>query len=131
MPYFQLLRRAVIGVPMLLLSPTAHADAGDYEFRPQGAEVRTEPGTELSVLLVHKASGQPVIGAIVFRTRLDMSPDGMGTMTAETAAVGTIEPGLYRFRADLTMAGRWALKLMAKVQGEPETIEATIVFTAK
>jgi hypothetical protein len=33
--------------------------------------------------------------------------------------------------ADLTMAGRWALKLMAKVPGESETIEGTVIFKAK
>ena len=131
MPRLQLLRCAVLGVPAVLLSTTANSGAGDYEFRPQATEVRAGPGTELSVLLVHKASGQPVAGAIVFRNRLDMSPDGMETMTAETAAVSATEPGIYRFRADLGMAGRWALKLKAKVQGEPETVEATVVFTAK
>lgn len=131
MPNLQLLWCAVLGLPILLLSPGAHAGAGDYEFQPVTAEVRTGPGTDLVIRLVHKASGQPVTGAIVFRSRLDMSPDGMGTMTAETAPVSTTEPGIYRFRADLGMAGRWALKLMTKVQGEPETIEATVVFTAK
>ena len=48
-----------------------------------------------------------------------------------TAAEPAGEPGVYRFNADLTMAGGWALKLMAKVQGEPETIEGTVVFKAK
>jgi hypothetical protein len=60
-----------------------------------------------------------------------MSPDSMGEMTAMHAAQPSSEPGVYKFRADLTMAGRWALKLMAKVPGEKETLEATVVFEAK
>jgi hypothetical protein len=38
---------------------------------------------------------------------------------------------VYAFQTNLVMAGGWALKLMAKVQGEPDTIEGTVVFTAK
>jgi hypothetical protein len=41
------------------------------------------------------------------------------------------EPGVYRFKADFTMAGRWALKLQAKVPGEPGTVEGTVVLNAK
>jgi YtkA-like len=55
----------------------------------------------------------------------------MGEMTAKHAAQPSTEPGVYKFRADLTMAGRWALQLMAKVPGEKETLEATVVFEAK
>jgi hypothetical protein len=40
------------------------------------------------------------------------------------------EPGVYRFKADLTMAGAWALQLVAKVQGEAETIAGTVNFKA-
>ena len=76
-------------------------------------------------------SGKPVEGAVVFRTRLDMSPENMAQMTAKHVAMPTSEPGVYRFKADLTMAGGWALKLQAKVPGEPETVEGTVVFKAK
>ena len=31
----------------------------------------------------------------------------------------------------LTMAGGWALKLQAKVPGESETVEGTVVFKVK
>jgi hypothetical protein len=83
------------------------------------------------VRLVHKPSGKPVEGAVIFRSRLDMSPDAMGEMTAQHTAQPAKEPGIYRFKAHLTMAGRWAFKLMAKVPGESETIEGTVVFKAK
>ena len=53
--------------------------------------------------------GPKEIGAVLFRTRLDMSPDSMGEMTAKHAAMPGSEPGVYRFKADFTMAGGWAL----------------------
>ena len=67
----------------------------------------------------------------MFRTRLDMAPDGMETMTAAHEPMPESDPGVYRFKADLTMAGQWALKLMAKVPGEPDTVQSTVVFKAK
>jgi hypothetical protein len=55
----------------------------------------------------------------------------MGQMTAKHAAMPGAEPGVYRFKADFTMAGKWALKLPAKVPGENETVDGTVVFQAK
>jgi hypothetical protein len=55
----------------------------------------------------------------------------MAEMTAKHAASPAAEPGVYRFKADLTMAGGWALKVMAKVPGEAETVQGTVVFRAK
>jgi hypothetical protein len=131
MSTIRLLRLAVLGMPATLVPLPAAAGAGDYELRPVAADVRKGPGAELAVRIVHKPTGQAVPGAVIFRTRLDMSPDGMETMTAEAAAVSQSDASVYRFRADLTMAGRWALKLMAKVQGESETVVATVVFQAR
>jgi hypothetical protein len=109
----------------------AWAGAADYAFQPVSADVKKGEGATLTVRLVHAPSGKPVQDAVVFRTRLDMGPDGMGQMTTPVTAVPGGEPGVYGFKADLPMAGRWALQLMAKVQGEPETIRGTVVFTAR
>ncbi len=38
---------------------------------------------KLAVRLIDKRTGKPVAGAVVFRTRLDMSPDSMGEMEAK------------------------------------------------
>jgi hypothetical protein len=38
------------------------------------------------------------------------------------------EPGVYRFKTDLAMAGRWQLSLGAKVQGEEGTVESKLVL---
>ncbi|KAB2914002.1 MAG: FixH family protein [Hyphomicrobiaceae bacterium] len=122
---------AATGLAVLFTSAAVLASAKDYEFQPVAAQVKNGAGSELSVRLIHKATGKPVEGAVVFRTRLDMSPDSMAEMTAKHVAMPGTEPGVYRFKADLTMAGGWALKLQAKVPGETETVEGTVVFKAK
>jgi hypothetical protein len=40
-------------------------------------------------------------------------------------------PYLFILACPLTMAGGWALKLQAKVPGETETVEGSVVFKAK
>lgn len=125
-------RRAIlVGLAIAMSSASASAGATDYEFQPLAVTVRNGAASELVVRLVHKPTGKPVSGAVLFRTRLDMSPDQMEAMTAKHVAVPAEEPGLYRFKADLTMVGGWALRIMAKVQGETETVQATVIFKAK
>jgi hypothetical protein len=115
----------------LITAQGACAGAKEYEFQPISVDVKSGPGSEVAVRLVDKRTGTPVGNAVIFRTRLDMSPDSMGEMTAKHAVEASSKPGVYRFKADLTMAGSWALKLQAKVPGEAETVEATVVFKAK
>lgn len=110
---------------------TGRAGAKDYEFQPVSIEVKNGAGSDVAVRLVDKRTGKPVEGAVIFRSRIDMSPDTMDEMTAKHAAAPSTEAGVYRFKADFTMAGRWALKLQAKVPGETETVEGTVVFKAK
>ena len=114
-----------------LTAPAAYAAAADYAFEPVAVDVKNGNGSELAVRLVNKQTGKPVSGAIVIRTRLDMSPESMGEMTAKHSAVPSTEPGVYRFKADFTMAGGWAFTLQAKVPGEAETVEGSVVFKAK
>ena len=127
-----LIQMVVVASLLAVSSPMgAAAGANDYAFEAVAKDVRSGPGSELAVRLVHKPDGKPVEGAIMFRTRLDMSPEGMEAMTSEVAPDSSTEPGVYKFRGDLTMAGGWALKLQAKVQGESETVQGTVVFAAK
>lgn len=113
------------------LSVAAHAAPADYAFEPVDAQVKYGSATELAVRLVHKQTGKPVPGAVLFRTRLDMSPDNMADMVAPLEVVASDQPGVYRFKASLDMAGGWALKIMAKVPGETDTVQATVIFHAK
>ena len=122
---------AALGLATIVSASAALAAAADYEFQPVAVDVKNGAGSELAVRLVHKPTGKPVDGALLIRTRLDMSPDSMGEMTAKHTAMPGSEPGVYRFKADLTMAGGWAFKLQAKVPGESETVQGTVVFKAK
>lgn len=109
----------------------AYAAPADYVFEPVSVDVRNGKDSEFAVRLRNKVTGKPVEGAVLFRTRLDMSPDSMGEMMAKHTAMPSPEPGVYKFKADFTMAGGWAFKLMAKVPGETETVQGTVVFKAK
>jgi len=109
---------------------SARAGATDYEFQLVSKEPKVG-AAEIAVRLVHKPDSKAVPDAVIFATRLDMSPDGMEDMaTALTPLVGG-EPGLYRFKARLPMAGGWALSLGAKVQGEPETVQGKLILKAQ
>lgn len=121
---------ALLGLALGFGSAAAWAGAADYAFEPVRGEVKNGAASEVAVRLVHKATGKPVTGAVLFRTRLDMGPDDMASMTAKHEAMPSTDPGVYRFKADLTMAGRWALRIMAKVPGEAETVQGTVLFKA-
>lgn len=131
MKLYRCLLAALAGLAMQSLSSSAFAAAADYEFQAVAVDVKNGAGSEVAVRLIHKPTGQPVGGALLFRTRLDMSPDSMGEMTAKHSALPAKEPGVYTFTADFTMAGGWALKLQAKVPGEADTVQGTVVFQAK
>lgn len=122
---------AVLVALSLGSAPAALAGASDYEFQPVSTEIKNGAGAELAVRLVDKRTGKAVPGAVLFRTRLDMSPESMGEMLAKHEPLKSDEAGVYRFKADITMAGGWAFKLQAKVPGEPDTVEGSVVFTAK
>jgi len=57
-----------------------------------------------------------------------MAPDGMADMATAIAPMPSPEPGVYAFKAPLTMAGRWLLTISAKVQGEPENVVGKLIF---
>ncbi|MEQ8396155.1 FixH family protein [Thalassobaculum sp.] len=108
----------------------ARADIADYEFRLVQADVKQGDGAVVAVRLVDKRSGKAVPDAVIFATRIDMAPEGMPTMTAPVEALQPTEPGVYRFKTNLMMAGGWQLSLAAKVQGETGTLENKLVLRA-
>lgn len=109
---------------------TAHADIADYEFRLVQTDIKQGNGAIVAVRLVDKRSGKAVPDAVIFATRIDMAPDGMETMVAPIEALPSTEPGVYRFKTNLMMAGGWRLSLGAKIQGETGTIENKLVLKA-
>jgi hypothetical protein len=112
------------------LSGAAFAGANDYAFEPVRADVKKGDDAVVSVRLKHKGTGKPVTDAVIIQTRIDMGPDGMGEMASPLTAVPSSEPGVYAFKTELAMEGRWLLSIAAKVQGEPETVVGKITFRA-
>ncbi len=109
----------------------ARADIADYEFRLVQTDIKQGNGAIVIVRLIDKRSGKAVPDAVIFATRIDMAPDGMPTMAAPIEALPSTEPGVYRFKANLMMAGGWQLSLGAKVQGETGTLESKLVLKAQ
>jgi hypothetical protein len=112
-------------------STAALADIKDYKFELVDQTVQAGADKVITVRLVNTKTGKPVPGAVIFATRLDMTPDGMQEMATKIAPVPGAEPGTYKFKATFGMAGRWQLSLGAKVQGETGTVENKLVITAQ
>ncbi|HEV7636107.1 MAG TPA: FixH family protein [Bradyrhizobium sp.] len=129
--YWRALQAAFIGIAMFGSTTVARADIKDYEFQLVNQTIKAGPDKIITVRLVNKATGKPVSDAVIFATRLDMAPDGMQEMATKIASVPGAEPGTYKFKATLSMAGRWQLSLGAKVQGETGTVENKLVITAQ
>ncbi len=118
---------AVLSAPAMT-SP-ALADIKDYQFQLMQQEAKVGE-TVVAVRLVDRRSGKPVPDAVIFAKRLDMAPDSMEEMITRIEQVPSTEPGIYRFKVKLSMAGGWRLSLGAKVQGEAGTVEDRLVFQA-
>lgn len=114
----------------LSLNFAALAGANDYVFEPVKADIKKGDDVVVSVRLKYKQTGKPVTDAVITQSRIDMSPDGMGEMASPITAVPGNEPGVYSFKTELSMPGRWLLSVAAKVQGEPETVVGKVTFQA-
>ena len=121
---------SAIAVTMSLTSAAAWAGANDYSFESTASEWKKGDDVVVAVRLTHKPTGKPVADAVIVRTRVDMGPDNMADMVSPVAAVPSNEPGVYAFKTDLPMAGRYLLSVAAKVQGEPETVVGKVILKA-
>ena len=75
--------RSAVLAAAAALTPLAGALAAaeDYEFRLATPDVRQGDGAVIAVRLVHRPTGRAVPDAVIYATRLDMSPENMATMT--------------------------------------------------
>ena len=121
---------AVCAVVLNLTAAAAFADANDYAFEPLAAEIKKGDDVVVALRLTHKPSGKPVGDAVIVRTRVDMAPDGMADMVSPVAQLPATEAGVYSFKTDLPMAGRYLVSVAAKVQGEPETVVGKVIVKA-
>jgi hypothetical protein len=128
--YARAQRAALITIAIIGSAGIARADIKDYEFQLVDQTIKKGDAV-IAVRLVHKPDGKPVPDAVIFATRLDMAPDGMQEMATKITPMPSTEPGVYRFKAAVTMQGRWQLSLGAKVQGETGTVENKLVITAQ
>ena len=128
------MRRALpVGLLMLAaagMASPAHSEVTDYEFQLLQSEVKQSESALLAVRLIHTPTGHAVPAAVIFTHRLDMVPDGMATMKSRLVPLPSTEPGIYPFKADLSMEGNWRLSLAAKLQGEAGTVQARLIFKA-
>src|SRR5215217_8046173 len=112
------------------MASPVRSEVTDYEFQLVQSEVKQGEHALLAVRLIHKPTGHAVPTAVIFTHRLDMAPDGMATMKSRLVPLPSTEPGIYPFRADLSMEGHWRLSLAAKAQGEVGTVQARLIFKA-
>ena len=106
------------------------AGAGDFTFEPVKTEVKKGDDVTVAVRLTDKRTGKPVPDAVIVQSRIDMGPDGMAEMLSKLTPLPSPAPGVYAFKTDLSMPGRWLLNIAVKVQGEPETVTGKVTFKA-
>jgi len=90
------------------------AEIKDFEFQLVQSEARKGEAT-IAVRLLNKKTGKPVPDAVIIAKRVDMAPDGMAEMATKIDQVSSTEPGIYRFKANLSMEG--ALAAFTRRQG--------------
>ena len=118
---------ALAGLSWVAIASPALADVKDYEFKLVQSEVKKGDAT-VAVRLTNKKTGKAVPDAVISAKRIDMAPEGMATMDSPLEALPSTEPGVYRFKTNLSMEGRWQLSLGAKVQGENGTVQSKLVL---
>ena len=126
-----LIGAAILAVSISVAIGNAAAAPADYRFDLVQAQPAGPGKTTVTVSLVHVPDNKPVAGAVLFESKTDMAPDGMADMTGKVTPLPSDKPGIYRFAIETGMAGKWALNLGAKVQGEAGTVRGTLVYEAK
>lgn len=121
---------AALAATVALGAIPAFAGPADYSFEPVTAEMKKGDDVTVAIRLTSKATGKPVADAVIFKTRVDMAPDNMADMVSDVTPLPSKEPGIYAFKTDLPMAGRYQVTLSAKLQGEPDTVIGKVTIKA-
>jgi YtkA-like len=122
---------AALTLAAVLSSPSvsSFAAAADYKFELVSATPAGAGKNTVAVRLLHIADGKPVADAVIIESKTDMGPSGMAEMPGRVTAPKTDKDGIYQFETQNGMAGKWALAIAAKVQGETETVKGTVEYT--
>lgn len=115
---------ALLAVPTPCLAAPA-----DYRFEVVANTVERGVGVPLRVRALYAATGQPVAGLEARDAFVDRSPDGQVGGSHSAFFTPSLDYGIYSFRADLPVDGRWALIFTARIPGEPQPVTASVVFT--
>jgi hypothetical protein len=121
--------RALLGA-CLIATAALHvvpvrAAASDYRFEVVEIKPAGAGKSNVTLRLIHTPDKKTVTDAVLFQVAADMGPDGMPTMTAPAKALPA-KGSLYTVEIEPGMAGNWALQIAAKVQGEPDTVRASL-----
>ena len=128
---FNIMRDATFGAAFAIMAAApAFAAATDYKFEVVTAQPAGSQKTDVTVRLVRANDNKPVTNAVIFETHADMGPEGMPTMPGDVTPGAPQPGGAYRFQVATAMAGTWALRLSAKVQGEAQTVKGAVNFKA-
>lgn len=125
-PITRALAGACLTATVALDATPVRAAASDYRFEVAGVKAASAGKSDVALRLLHVTDKKPVTDAVIFEVSADMGPDGMPTMKAPAKSMPAAQPGLYIIEVEPGMAGNWALQLAAKVQGETETVHATL-----
>lgn len=101
-----------------------------YHFTAQPMAVKAGAPTTFTVQIM-SPDRSPVTGAKVSATRVDMGPNGMAEMTGKVVAAGSADPSRYAFSTTLSMPGRWAVSIEAKIPGQAAPIRGQVILEAK
>jgi len=127
---FPKIKTAVLALAIIALASPALPAADNYEFQAGSSELKAGKGRVISIKLIDKRTKKAVSGATFIHTALDMSPENMADTKGKIAADTSTDPNVYRFKADFSLSGVWALKLKAKVPGEVQTVEGVLILRA-
>ena len=129
-----LIKRTFLSViTLLLLGLTAcNAATGNHAFELVTPQVSEGPSAEFSVRLIDKSTGKAITDATIESATLDMGPDGMAGMVEPAEALPSPEPGIFKFKANLSMAGNWAVHLKGKLKdGTAVSGDLILIATSK
>jgi hypothetical protein len=126
-------RQAIIGagLTLLVISGVCMGDPKDYRFELIDKTVKIGPDAMIRVRVVNIPTNKSVDDAEVRVNALDMSPDGMAEMNAKVVPLVDNQAGVHAFTANLTMAGRWALSVEAKIPSESAPLRGKLLLKAQ
>jgi hypothetical protein len=121
----------IAGVMAMLVAFAAPA-AGQtpvprYRFDAVGESTARGVGVTIQVR-VKDLNGRPISGVTFTDPRIDHAPEGAASASFPAFALPVHETGLYAFRTTIPVSGYWALRLQAKIPGEPQPVFASVTF---